>query len=161
MTSQKPSEALQAWLLDSGSFIQRLKQNNLRPQIVVLRQAWLLPEPAEAVCLNLGSRQAVFVREVEIREGRRPLMFARTVIPAKALTGRERLLAHLGTRSLGSVLFSYPDLVRSPFDFTLCRLPQYASSELWERQSVFTINAKLILLREIYLPDLVRVIESQ
>lgn len=154
-------KALQSWLEDSGSFIQRLKKNRFLPEVIVLRQTWAFPESSERVSLNLKTRQIAFIREVEICENDRPLMYARTVIPVKVLSGSLKLLAHLGKRSLGSVLFSYPCLKRSLFDIKLCHLPQYAASELWERQSLFMINQKKILLREVYLPDLVRVIESQ
>lgn len=158
--SKHRSLALQSWLEDGGSFIQRLKKHGLQPQVVVLREYWGFPEPAEAAGLGVPSRRYVYVREVEIRHKNEPLMFARTVIPAETLTGHERILAHLGTRSLGSVLFSYPGVQRSPFEIKACHLPHYASSDLWERQSFFIINGKVLLLREVYLPALVDFIES-
>lgn len=159
-TRKQKSLALQSWLGDGGSFIQRLKKQGLQPHVVVLNENWGSPEPAEQAALELSPRRHAYIREVEIRDKREPLMFARTVIPAGTLTGRERILASLGSRSLGSVLFSYPDLERSPFEIKTCHLPQYASSELWERQSLFIVHGKLLLLREVYLPHLVRFIES-
>ncbi len=154
------SLVLQSWLEDGGSFIQRLKKHRLQPQVFVLKEGWVLPEPAEQAALELPSRRCVFVREVEIRDQKEPLMFARTVIPIATLTGQERILAHLGSRSLGSVLFAYPKMDRSPFEIKTCRLPHYASSELWERQSLFILKGKILLLREVFLPRLVSFIES-
>ncbi len=158
--SVQRSEALQSWLEDGGSFIQRLKKHGLQPRVFVLRENWLFPEPAEQASLNIPPRQYAFIREVEIRHLQQPLMYARTVVPVRVLTGPERLLAHLGTRSLGSVLFSYPQLKRSPFEINTCHLEAYSSEPLWERQSLFTIKRKQLLLREVYLPPLVSIIES-
>ena len=160
IVSKPSSEALRSWLEDGGSFMRRLRERRLRPQVVVLDQKWCYPEPSEQVCVGVPQRRYVFVREVEIRHENQALMYARTVIPAATLTGRERILAHLGDRSLGSVLFSYPRFKRSDFEIQTCRLPQYSSSELWERQSLFYLREKAVFLREIFLPSLVSWIES-
>src|SRR5690348_8687143 len=99
---QQPSQSLLAWMEDGGSFILRLKKWLIQPHVVILRETWLFPESDEQACLNIRPRHYAFVREVEIRERETPLMYARTVIPVKVLSGPQRLLAHLGTRTLGS-----------------------------------------------------------
>jgi len=151
---------LQSWLEDPGSFIERLKRNQLCPQIIVLRQGWHYPSPAERLCLKVRLRCYAFIREVEIRYENQPIMFARTTIPASTLTGQERRLTQLGASSLGSVLFSYPGVMRSAFEIKTCRLLRYSASELWERQSFFYLKRKPLLLTEVFLPPFLRIIKS-
>jgi len=160
MVGNPQSLALQSWLSDGQSFMQRLRKHRLQPHVAVLREQWAAPELQEQQSLRIPSRRHAFIREVEIREDGQPWMFARTVIPAATLTGRERILARMEQRSLGSVLFSYPTLVRSPFEIKTCQLPRYSRSPLWERQSFFILKGKILLLREVFLPPLVRFIES-
>lgn len=140
--------------------MKRLRQHQLQPQVVVLSQDWCYPRESERACLGVPRHRYVFVREVEIRSNNEPLLYARTTIPASTLTGPERRLAHLGVNSLGSVLFSYPGLERSPFEIKPCQLLQYSSSVLWERRSLFYLKGKPLLLTEVFLPRLIQFIES-
>ena len=154
------SAALQSWLSDAGSFMKRLREHQLPSQVVVLKQSWSYPQAAERAILGVRPQRYVFIREVEIQAKQEPLLFARVAIPASTLTGPERRLAQLGSSSLGSVLFSYPGLERSPFEIKPCQLLQYSSSLLWERQSLFHLRGKPLLLTEVFLPRLVQFIES-
>ena len=151
---------LQIWLQEGGSFMQRLRDHGLKPRIQLLRQAFEAPQVEENAYLAQKPRQHVFIREVEICHELQPLLFARTAIPLKVLKGKERQLQFLGTRALGSVLFSYPKVKRSAFDLFSCQLPQYAKAELWGRRSVFQLGPKAVLLTEIFLPALVALIEK-
>ena len=59
------------------------------------------------------------IREVMLHSQGKPLLLARTVIPDETIKVAHRNLAHLGTRPLGEVIFSYPDLERLTMDLTL------------------------------------------
>lgn len=158
--SRVKSLALQSWLEDAGSFIERLRKNGIHPGVVVLRQAWCMPTAGERQALRVAARRSIFVREVEIRDEEGPLMFARAAIPTATLTGRERCLAQLRTRSLGSVLFAYPQFERSAFEIKRCQVLAYSTEPLWERQSLFSLKGKSLLLREVFLPRLIHFIDS-
>jgi chorismate--pyruvate lyase len=154
------SASVEAWLNDAGSFMKRLKHYRLEPELSVLKEGWIYPLKTEQAYLKVLPRHYVFIREVEISHQGQPFMFARTAIPAATLTGRERCLAHLGQRSLGSVLFSYAALEREPFDIQTCEFSRYSASPLWQRQSLFYLRKKPLLLTEVFLPPLIHFIES-
>lgn len=161
-------ETLLDWIFDPGSFVQRLKHHGISsPQIDVLYQGWQLPTSDERRILGINARIYTLIREVLIKSEEGAWMFARTVFPHKTLTGKERCLAWLKNRSLGSVLFKNPDLLRSDFEVacitqkddwyekvvTQVAIPQV---NLWARRSTFSIKEKPLLLTEIFLPDLVK-----
>ncbi len=157
--------AYAAWLLYAGSFMERLKTHGVtETQIDVLQQDWRLPTVDEANCLKIAAQEEILAREVLILSPGKKWMYARTIFPAATLTGAEKELAHLNTKSLGSVLFKQPDLVRS--EFVLAHLTtqfaEYARikkaadlsvDDLWARRSLFTVNHKSLLLTEVFFPD--------
>ena len=51
--------------------------------------------------------EQVLVREVLLFCDDVPQVFARSLLPLKSLTGEQQQLAHLGTQSLGQVLFNH------------------------------------------------------
>ena len=106
--------AWQAWLLHTGSFMQRLVQHGVNnARIKVLSQRWRLSNFEQSALLSVGFKTPVLVRDALIVNHNQFWMFARTVIPRHTLTGEEQVLAHLKERSLGSVLFKNPALQRS------------------------------------------------
>ncbi|GAA0789684.1 chorismate lyase [Marinobacterium sediminicola] len=117
----------------------------------VLSQRWATPSRDEARALNMPPRQLALIREVELlgRNGT-PWVYARSVLPATTLTGRERRLALLGNRSLGSLMFSDPSLARGPL--MACCLQDDDGSQLWARRSVFRLHNKPLLVCEVFLP---------
>lgn len=159
---------LSAWLTDAGSFMQRLKEHGVEnAQVKVLKEGWALPDIEERLELALPQRSFAWVREVSIFSGNKIWMFARTVIPQATLTGRERTLQRLKNRSLGSILFRYPELVRSEFDYfclgsaeaTYKKISRYlpvVDDELWARRSRFEFNEKLLLLTEVFFSEVGR-----
>jgi chorismate lyase len=156
---------LVAWLLHSGSFMRRLADHGVdNAQIQVLKEGWGLPSLQEQRMLQLPFRTFVWMREVVIQSSDTIWMFARTVIPRVTLSGKERELQHLKTRSLGSVLFRYPDLERSEFDYFILGAEKKLEREvakyvtipdegLWSRRSVFTLQKKSVLLTEVFFPE--------
>src|SRR5262245_38918720 len=117
---------LKEWLIYKGSFMQRLVQFGISDaQIRVLQERWMQPWAWEKNYLDTKKQtqmyevqmREVLIREVLIHSGEKYWMFARTVFPESILTGKYACLAHLQTRSLGSVLFKDPDLKRSEFEY--------------------------------------------
>lgn len=154
------------WITYPGSFMLKLKQHGINDaKIQILNEGWLLPVNDERIILDIRPRRLAWVREVIIRSGETIWMYARTVIPAKTLTGKERILQHLKTRSLGSILFSYPEIIRNPFEYFSVEMGSVWHTKLKKkidmpretlpgRRSVFSLREKSLLLTEIFFPSI-------
>ncbi|MBK8182249.1 MAG: chorismate lyase [Candidatus Competibacteraceae bacterium] len=154
------------WLFDSGSLTQRLRSlcgGGFR--VRVLSQVWARPSRDEARILKLRLDAWAWTREVQLLCGNQAWVFARTLIPARTLSGRGRRLTRLGTKPLGAVLFADPCIRRGPVEIarimTGQRLHQRAFAgfteppdTIWGRRSVFQIENNPLLVAEIFLPDL-------
>ena len=96
------------WILDRGSLTQRLiHASNGHFSVRVIRQQWLRPNHDEALLLSCPISSKALIREVELLCNGQVWVVARSVIPNSTLRGKERQLKCLGSRSLGSFLFSY------------------------------------------------------
>lgn len=144
------------WLLDRGSLTQHLvqaSQGHFRVEVV--RQLWGRPSRSEARALNIDPRQKVLIREVRLLGHEQPWVFARTIIPASTLTGKQRKLNGLGCRSLGTVLFRDPTMKRGPLQ--VGRLTLNSGEMAWARRSLFYLANKPLLVTEVFLPALQQV----
>lgn len=161
--------SLTAWMLYAGSFMQNLKDHGVvAPQVKVVRQTWQFPGREESKILAINARRYAMMREVLIQDDGVDLMYARTIFPAATLTGKERSLANLKNRPLGSVLFSNPFVERSEFELACInskmdlyqKILCYTSvtvENIWARRSVFYIGNKPLLLEEVFLPGISKI----
>jgi chorismate--pyruvate lyase len=163
------SNRLRIWLLDSGSLTRRLR--GLCPgqfRVKIITQGWAAPLINEAHHLNIAAQRRIFRREVVLYCGERPMVYARTVIPARTLRGRLSHLANLGEKPLGEVLFTDPHILRR--DLEIARLQpgellfesargalldrqENAINTIWARRSTFAYHDKQLLVSEIFLPN--------
>lgn len=103
------------------------------------------------------------VREVRLEVHGRPYVVARTVFPASTARGANGALLQLGTRALGSLLFS---AMRAPANVrqytSLCpaaslwralhgHLPDDVQ-RLWARRAVHLLHGQPLLVTEVFLP---------
>lgn len=150
------------WLTDHGSLTQRLREHFPDFNVLQLRQAVARPHLDE---LALADRQPALIREVLLRSGNLPLVFAHTVIPLAGLRGPWQALAGLGNRSLGSALFANPRVRRFPLAFRRLdrRHPLYRAAQpwlsqpaprLWARRSQFALDGHRLMVTEVFLPTL-------
>lgn len=154
--------ALKPWLLYGGSFMDRLREYGVDdPQVQVLYQDWQEPLACEQDSLRVDSQ--MLVREVLIVSNETVWMYARSVFPQTTLTGEYEQLAHLGNRSLGSVLFNDPTIKRGEFEIAsfekgnlwfekVATQIHIDCQTLWGRRSLFDLKGKPLLLTEIFLP---------
>lgn len=171
-------EITRDWLLDSASLTLRVKQYCQVNQkgcfsVKLLWQGMDIPSNDEVQRLKLKSRRYALIREVLLFCGDTPLIFARTVIPIKTLTGPQRQLGHLGNRPLGEFLFAQPALHRDAMEVALVsqghQLFDVAKSHLsllakhhnkfdqvWARRSIFCLRYKPLLVAEVFLPEVFR-----
>lgn len=150
-------QAWRSWLTDSGSLTKRLielSKGDFRVEVV--SQGWQRPTRSEAKALRMNSREKALVREVQLIGQGQPWVYARTIVPATTLTGRQRPLKLLGNRSLGSMLFTDPTMRRGPLQISRLRL-QDTKTDVWARRSLFYLSDKPLLVCEVFLPALQQV----
>lgn len=149
------------WVLDSGSLTQKLvalSQGRFRVRVV--RQDWGRIGADEARLLGLKSGRWALIREVELYGNDCLWVTARSLIPARTLTGAERQLRYLGERPLGAFLFrsramhrDAMQIIRQPHPFNCTGNPTPFQPH-WGRRSVFYLHGKPLLVSEFFAPAL-------
>lgn len=162
----KAPRLVAAWLADQSSLTQRLiAACPGRFGVLVQQQGWGHALPTEVALLGMQHRGACLLREVELTCSGRAWVFARTVIPARSLRGRARLLAGLGGRPLGALLFADPATRRECVEVAAFRpgqpLFEHATRHLgvkpeviWGRRTRFRFAGQHLLVNEIFLPSI-------
>jgi chorismate--pyruvate lyase len=154
---------VQSWTYESGSLTRRLR-NYYGDSIAVkiLLQRWHKPFLSERRLLKLPEHQYSLIREVLLYANNKPLILARTIIPAATIKATQNTLSHLGNRPLGEIIFSYPKLERMAMDITLInpftwKQPAIAEAAInqpiWGRRTVYAIANKQMLVSEFFLPE--------
>lgn len=157
----------QPWLTDHGSLTQRLRERFPDFNVLQLRQDIGQPFFDEAAEVGLGARQPVLVREVLLRSGATPLVFAHTIVPLTGLRGPWQALSGLGNRSLGGTLFANPRVERFPLAYKRLdrRHPLYRAAaphlaapraRLWARRSHFALAGHVLMVTEVFLPPVLQ-----
>lgn len=155
----RPDGVTLGWLLDPGSLTARLvarARGDFR--VRVTRLAWARPTLAETRELAMRHGEWALVREVVLEGHGEPWVVARSVIPGRTLTGRNRQLRRLGSRPLGAFLFRDPTLVRRGVH--IVKREESTGTSLvgahivWGRRSTFILRGKPLLVAEYFLPAL-------
>ena len=155
-----------AWLSDPGSLtrsVVRTCSGRFEVDLVSQRHGTALP--SEARLLGEGKPMAMLVREVRLNCDRRTWVFARTLMPLSELRGALMALTQLGRRPLGEVLFSDPTTHRlrievagiKPRHHLFARATAHLRrppESLWGRRTLFSYRGNLILVNELFLPDI-------
>ncbi len=160
-------EDVQSWTYESGSLTQRLRDYyGDAIGVKVLLQRWNTPFLTERRLLKLPENRYSLIREVLLHADGQPLILARTIIPAKTVKVAKSNLAHLGSRPLGEVIFSYPKLERIEMDVTLIDQPTWSWSAIaeagidqpiWGRRTVYAIAEQQMLVSEFFLPAVLNI----
>ena len=151
-------------LRSQGSLTLRL-QSQGKFSICLVQQGLALPILDEARALGLTRPHLAWVREALLLCDDKPRVFAHTVLPRLPRGPMHAGLKRLGTRSLGSLLFSRPGFTRGPlfyqrldarhalFKRALSATPLMPlPTSLWARRSSFTFGTQSVLLTEVFLP---------
>lgn len=154
--AQRPTADVLRWLTDPGSLTARLVTRaggDFRVRLT--RLVWARPTRTEAAELGLGHGEWALVREVVLVGCGDDWVVARSVIPRRTLTGRNRQLRHLGNRPLGALLFRDPGLCRRAVHLiTLPNCPSVGTNIVWGRRSTFILRGQPLLVAEYFLPAL-------
>lgn len=173
-----PNE-LRNFLLDPGSTTRRM-QREYASQIKVklLKQAWCYPYYQEAQHLQIPLRQYAFIRETYLSCQGKTWMYAKAIFPQYFFIGKnQRLLKELDQRPLGKLLFRDPSMRRSEFEIallqphhleyqwatqkTLNSLTTTQPTQLWARRSIIQLQAKPLLLTEIFFPEFFQLVKTK
>lgn len=154
---------VQSWTYETGSLTQRLRRTyGNAVKVSVLWQHWQTPFLSEQHRLQIRPQILGLVREVLLHADGKPLILARTVIPADTITFAHSNLAKLGTRPLGEVIFAYPKLARLQLDVCQTNPDIWVSStrelahidqQVWGRRTVYGLQHQYLLVSEFFLAD--------
>lgn len=161
-TVDKAPELLQEWLLAQGSLTEKLTaacQSDFNVEL--LHQTLSFATEAAAAALGVDEGSTLLHREVLLKDGDKPLVFACSLLPEVALSGRFEELRQLDERPLGQWIFAEPALQRSRMGFAVIpadaalfvRLPEQHTSgaPLWGRATYFSGAAAPLLVSEFFL----------
>ena len=160
----KLPEAVQSWAYESGSLTQRLRNfygDGVAVKILLQRRH--SPFLSERRLLKLPEHRFSLTREVLLHANGKPLILARTIIPAATIKVAKSNLSQLGNRPLGEIIFSYPKLERIAMDITLIAPSTWTqpaiaeagiSQPIWGRRTVYAIAHKQMLVSEFFLPEI-------
>jgi len=150
-----PPEA-RSWLEEPGSLTARLACAFGAVRVTVLQEERGRLLASERRRMGLGSGEWIWVREVLLRAGDRPLVAARTVAPCSTLRGAGAAFARLGNRPLGELLFTHPGVVRGGMEWSRVESGHWRPAEIppprWGRRILYWIGAGPLLVNEFFLP---------
>ena len=164
-----PSPSLTArthgWLTRPGSLTAHLRQHCASFNVLRLYQGHAQPHRDERALLHVPRPHTVLVREVLLRCGDTPRVFAHSVTALESIHGPWRALAGLGNRPLGEALFLNPRITREPLYYrrldirhplyraAAAHIPQ-APLQLWARRARYLLDGAPLLVSEVFLPGL-------
>lgn len=157
---------VQSWVYEPDSLTQRLRNcYGAGVAVQILFNQWRSPFVTENQHLQLPDYRYSLIREVLLHVDNKPLILARTVLPQATIAIAKRKLSNLGTRPLGEVIFSYPNLLRRESDICCVseqqwttKLKQQVEVEpyIWGRRTVYAIEQQPMLVSEFFMPGALR-----
>jgi chorismate--pyruvate lyase len=156
------SESVASWTYEPGSLTRRLRgYYGSAVKVEVLYHRWLTPFLSERKLLHQPEHRYCLTREVMLHADGVPLILARTIMPPQTIKSAHRNLWHLGTRPLGEVIFSYPNLERLELQVTALSPSAWSPTALalgaiqapvWGRRTVYAIMHQPLLVNEFFMP---------
>jgi len=153
---------LHPWLTSRGSLTARIMRHFQDFNLVRLAQCAQLPNLDERCEVGLRDGELAIVREVLLRDGETPLVFAHSLVARRDLNGVWRGLSRLGGKPLAEMLFHDAAVARLPMEYRkldvrhpLYRRAQqvapFAARVVWARRSVFLKQGRPLLVTELFL----------
>jgi chorismate--pyruvate lyase len=158
--------ALIPWLHDHGSLTKRIQQRCDQFSVNPVRSGLARIAYNESALLGIAPQQLAYSREVFLYANGKPVVFAHSTCAVRHLRGVWSSITGLGSKSLGTMLFTHPMVVRKPLHFKTLRPqhPLYRStaalqklpSILWARRSLFYLHDAPLLVTEVFLPEILK-----
>lgn len=154
---------LRGWLTDDGSLTARLKARCPEFAVQKLTSRIRQINPDERGLMGLRGTSRGYVREVFLRCGGQPAVFAHSVVSVHALRRAWRGLRRQGLKPLGETLFAERGIRRLPLSYRHLssshplyrRAARYlgdAPGPLWARRSLFLREGTALWVTEVFLP---------
>ena len=160
---------LRSWLSEPGSLTARCQRASRQFRVRLLgygKGRALADETTNQSAGGEAGRGLAWVREVVLECDGQPVIFAHTTLSTASRGRLGRWMAGLGSRSLGSLLFTYPGFRRDGIEFrrldaghplyrraaALCVPGRY----LWARRSLHRLGRQRVLVTEVFLPAITR-----
>lgn len=167
---QKLPADVHSWVYEKNSLTQRLRNvYGSSFTVEILFHRWKPAFLSECDLLRLPHQQYNLVREVLLHADGKPLILARTILPANTIKVAKRNLSHLGTRPLGEVIFSYPKLERLDLNISCIQHALWThelskkvelEQQTWGRRTVYAIQKQKMLVSEFFLPGALATINT-
>ena len=144
------SEGWRTWLHSRASLTERLIAfSGNQFKVRVLSQRWGKPLLHEANSLNIPMHLAARIREVELYCNGVPMVFARSVMPLQVFLDQRHVLANIGTRPLGHLLFKDGQMRASKRSVSIYSADQGAV--VYGRSTPYRYAQKEILVSEFFI----------
>ena len=142
-----------SWLTEEGSLTERLKNEFNDAKVDVIYEGVPLEEKTD------------YIREVIIKSHDKPMIFAHTRLKMNDIEDAWMCLKTLGQQSLANILFKDSEISRRSLLYRVCEPEDvlykhlkslgYIQEEiLWMRKSEWERHGKILLLTEVFLPNL-------
>lgn len=155
-------ENVASWIYEAGSLTRRLRSYyGSAVKVEVVYQRWLTPFLSERKLLGQAEHRYCMTREVMLHANGMPLILARTIMPKQTIRSAHRNLSRLGSRPLGEVIFSYPDIERLDLQVTALSPSAWSPNAVelgairtpvWGRRTVYAIMHQPLLVNEFFMP---------
>lgn len=166
---QEPRDPdLRQLLFTPGSLTRQLRQHcGEALELQLIAQQWRRPWQEEQLLLGLTQGRYTLIREVAMACREVPWLYARTLLPPRALRGAARRFTTIGQRPLGALLFGAPgrlsiqrvrrDFARLPADSKIHQrieklLPATQTDPLWARRTLYQTGSMNFAIIEVFLP---------
>lgn len=158
-------EAYAPWLHDHGSLTQRIQQRCKKFSVQPVRSGLARIAFDESSVLGIPSHHYAYSREVFLHADGQPVVFAHSACAPVHLRGAWQAMNGLGNRSLGSLLFTHPLVMRQPLHYLALHShhPLYKRAAimlavppqiLLARRSLFHLRGAPLLVTEVFLPTI-------
>ncbi len=151
----KIPKSIYPWLATDQSITAKLRCAG-QLKVELLEERWGVPTPRERLRLGLKDREVARIRTVVLHVDGIPVVYARSIMPARSLRGSWRYLPYLKNRPLGGYVYRSGALKRSPIE--VAQLPAGILKEypdaLWARRSIFMEFGPGILVNEAFYPSI-------
>ena len=142
-----------SWITEEGSLTERLKEEFGNVKVDVIYEGYISENKSE------------YMREVLIQSDDLPMIYAKTLLKKSDLEDGWSCLESLGQKSLANILFKDTKISRRSLSYRLCKssdalylhlksLNLVDEEIIWLRQSEWEREGKMLLLVEVFLPNL-------
>jgi len=156
---------LSPWLRDHGSLTQRIVQRCEHFSVCNIFSGLARIALDESALLGIAPQQLAWSREVFLYADDQPVIFAHSICAARHLRGAWQAVRELGSKPLGAVLFTHPQVMRQSLHYKAlpAHHPLYRRAtgilsappdRLWARRSLFYLHDAPLLVTEVFLPGI-------